>query len=123
LFFSNHCICDKNSEDEVKKKLEGIIPEDRIIVLKNGDLEDYYPRRIVLEFAQTWAKNKDKNEEDVPKEIRTGETVKSLDDLLGGDWWKRKLAEQVIEEMKLEDIDEEIQEILSKVYDAILLYK
>jgi len=115
----NYCICDKNAEAEVKGKLEGIIPEDKIIVLNNGDLEDYYERKIVLNFAKTWAKIKDRNEEDIPTKIEIGKTVQQLDSLLRGDWWKSKLAEQVIEEMKPEDIDQEIVQKLMRISDSI----
>jgi len=62
---------------------------------------------------------KDKKEEKIPNEIRKGETVKKLDELLGKDWWKRSLSEKVIKEMIPEQLDDEIKDKLGKVYESV----
>ncbi|MDY7019212.1 MAG: AAA family ATPase [Chloroflexota bacterium] len=115
-------LCDKNSEQEIRQKLKGIVPDENILALKEGDLEDYYPREIVLEFAREWAEKKGKSDQ-IPDEIEVGETVSRLNDLLdkgrGRDWWKRLLADKVIKEMKPEQIDSEIEAILARIYDAV----
>ena len=115
-------LCDKNSEQEIRQKLKGIVPDGDILALKEGDLEDYYPREIVLEFTQEWAEKKGKTDQ-IPDEIEVGETVSRLDDLLGKgrwrNWWKRPLADKVIEEMKPELVDDEIKAILARIFDAV----
>ena len=98
---------------------KGIVPDENIISLKKGDLEDYYPRELVLDFAKEMAVKKGKTETEIPTEIPEGKTVKSLSKLLRGDWWKTLLAAKMIKEMQDWQIDEEIREKLSRVYDAI----
>lgn len=117
--FKNYALCDKNAEDTVRKGVEGIVSGENIFALDKGDLEDYYPPELVLEFAREWGKVKNIKEEEIPSKIKEGETVKMLDGLLNGDWWKRRLADKVIEEMKLEDINEEIKSKLTQIYDSI----
>lgn len=114
-----YALCDANSETTVKKAVKGVVPNENIISLKKGDIEDYYPRELALEFAKEMAIKKGTPEEKIPAEIKEGETVKTLDKLLGGDWWKRQLADKVIKEMKPEQIDAEIKGKLSQIYDAI----
>jgi len=109
-------LCDKNCEDELRKAVEGIVPSDNIIALTRGDLEDYYPRDIVLQFAQDLGKKKGRVNQ-IPSEVREGETVSKLNELLGEDWWKRPLADKVIKEMKPEQIDNEIKTELARIYD------
>lgn len=116
--FKNYGLCDKNAEKEIREKLKGIVPDENIIALKNGDLEDYYPRELVLEFATEWGEIKGKKDEEILSEIKVGETVKKLDKLLGKKWWKRKLADKVIEEMKPEQIKDEIKDVLTKIYSS-----
>jgi len=115
-----YALYDANSENTVRKAVKGIVPEENIFSLKRGDIEDYYPRDMVLEFVREMAKKKGKSNEETPKEIQIGETVKKLDDFLGKDTgWKRKLAEKVIKEMKLEQIDDEIRTKLAQIYGSI----
>lgn len=116
-----YALCDANSEDTVRKAVKGLVPDENIFCLKKGDIEDYYPREVVLEFAKEWGKIQKQKEEEIPNEIKEGETVQSLRTLLKGhkDWWKRNLAEKVIKEMKPEQIDKEIKTTLTKIYDSI----
>ncbi len=45
----------------MRKAVEGIVPEENITQsLKKGDIEDYYPRELVLEFAREFAPKKGK---------------------------------------------------------------
>jgi len=117
--FKLYSLCDKNAEDKVKQAIKDVIPEPQVLVLSKGDLEDYYPREIVSQFAKKMALKKDKKEEKIPNEIRKGETVKKLDELLGKDWWKRSLSEKVIKEMIPEQLDDEIKDKLGKVYESV----
>ena len=116
--FKSFGLCDRNAERELRKALKGIVPDDNIIPLTKGDVEDYYPRDIVLQFVDEWSEKKGKDEQ-TPGEIGEGATVSKLDKLLGRDWWKRPLANKVIKEMKPEQIDEEIKSILTHIYDAV----
>jgi energy-coupling factor transporter ATP-binding protein EcfA2 len=117
--FKNYGLCDKNAENELREKLKGIVPDENIIALKKGDLEDYYPRELVLEFAREFAPKKGKTPDKIPDEIKEGETVKKLSELLNGDWWKRNLAEKVITEMTPDQIDEEIKDRLTEIYESV----
>ncbi len=112
-------LCDKNAETDLRKAVKGIVADDNIFVLGKGDLEDYYPREIVKEFAKEMAIKKGKKAEDIPDDIKVGETVKTLGKLLGGDWWKTQLAERVRHEMQTDKIDKEVITKLTKIYDSI----
>jgi len=114
-----YALYDKNAKDIVRKAVEGMVPEENIISLEKGDIEDYYPRELVLEFAREFAPQKGKTQGEIPDEIKEGETVKKLSELLNGDWWKRNLAEKVIKETKPEQIDDEIRSKLTQIYDAV----
>ena len=116
--FKSFGLCDKNAEGELRKAVEGIVPDENIITLTKGDIEDYYPRSTVLQFAQEWGKKKGKAQQ-IPNEIKEGETVKKLNALLGQGWWKKPLADKVIKEMKPEQIDDEIKAKLTGIYDAV----
>ena len=117
--FKNYGLCDKNAEKEIRKKLKGIVQDENVIALGKGDLEDYYPREVVIQFAREWGKIKNKKEDEIPKEIKEGETVRILDGLLGKDWWKTKLAHEVIDKMEPDQIDDEIRGKITKIYDSI----
>ncbi len=117
--FRNYTLYDKNAKDSVRKAVEGIVPDENILTLKRRDIEDYYPRDLVLEFAREFAPKKNRREDEIPDEIKEGETVKKLSELLNGDWWKKNLAEKVIKEMKPEQIDPEVKTKLTQIYDAI----
>ena len=117
--FRNYGLSDKNAESEIREKLKEMVPDENIIALEKGDLEDYYPRELVLQFVREWGQWKGKRGEEIPAEIKEGETVSKLDALLGGDWWKRKLADKVIEETKPEQIDNEITTKLTRIYESI----
>lgn len=114
-----YALCDRNSESMVKKAVKGIVADENVLALKQGDLEDYYPRELALDFAKEWGKLKGKKEEEIPTEIEEGDTVKILDELLGKRWWKTLLAEKVIKEMTPQQISNEIQNKLSTIYDAV----
>jgi len=117
--FQRYALYDKNAEDTVKNAVEGIVPEQNLIALEKGDIEDYYPRELVMEFVREFAPKKGKTEEEIPDEVKEGETVKKLSELLNGDWWKKNLAEKVSKEMKPEQIADEIRTKLGQVYDSI----
>lgn len=112
-------LCDKNAEAALRKVVKGIVADKNIFALGKGDLEDYYPRRIVKEFAIEMATKKGKKEEEIPNNIKAGETVKILDKLLSGDWWKTQLAERVRHEMQTDEIDKDVKSTLTKIYDSI----
>lgn len=116
--FKRYGLSDKNFEHTLREAVKGIVPDENIVVLREGDLEDYYPRDIVLQFAREYAEKKGKTDQ-IPNEIKVGETVSKLDKLLGKNWWKRPLADKVIKEMKSEQIDNEIKDRLTHIYDAI----
>lgn len=111
-------LVDKNAYDAVRKKVGNSIPQKNTLSLDKGDLEDYYPRSVVLSFAQEWAPRKG-TQAQIPNEIPEGKTVEILDNLLKGDWWKTILAEAVVTETTAEDIDEEIRAKLTEVYDSV----
>jgi len=117
--FRNYGLCDKNAEDKLREDTKGTVPDENIVVLEKGDLEDYYPRELVLQFANEWGKRKKKREDEVPTEIKEGQTVKKLSKLLHGDWWKTHLASKAIQEMEPEQIDDEVKNKLTKIYDSI----
>lgn len=116
--FKNYGLCDKNAEKEIREKLQGIVADEAIIVLDKGDLEDYYPREIVLQFVREHPKLKDRQGE-VPEDIKDGETVSILNGLLGKTWWKTPLAEAVIEKMQPDQIDNEIVKKLTQIHESI----
>ncbi len=120
--FKLYCLADKNAK-WVKEKVEDVVPEENIIFLKKGDLEDYYPRDIVSQFAQEYAEKKGKADQIPDKTIEVGKTVSRLDDLLDKgrkrDWWKRPLADKVIKKMIPGQIDGEIKAKLTRIYDAV----
>ena len=112
--FKLYCLADRNA-DWVKEKVESVVPKDNMLFLDKGDLEDYYHHDIVLPFAREMALKRGKKKEEIPSEIKVGETVKTLNNLLGGDWWKRPLADKVISEMTFEQIDDEIKDKLDRI--------
>ncbi len=120
--FKRYGLCDKNAEHKLREAAKGIVPDENIIGLKEGDLEDYYPRDIVLQFARGYAEKKGKSDQ-IPDEIEVGKTVSKLDYLLDKGrkryWWKRLLANKVINEMKPDQVNDEIKAILTRVYDAV----
>lgn len=116
--FKLYCLADRNAE-WVKEKVESVVPKDNMLFLDRGDLEDYYHHDIVLPFAREMALKRGKKEEEIPSEIKVGETVKTLNNLLCGDWWKRPLADKVISEMAPDQINKEIRTKLGKIYDKL----
>ena len=113
-----YCIVDENARERVAKAVEGFVPDENFLPLEQGDLEDYYPRSIVGAFAQEIASKKGKKSDDLAAEVPVGQTVATLNGLLGGGWWKRPLADKVQRETKPEDIPSEIVEKLATVHDA-----
>jgi predicted ATP-dependent endonuclease of OLD family len=114
--FSLFAICDKNAEKELREKLKSIVPKENIIVLEKGDLEDYYPRNIVMDFAKILA---EKRGVDAPTQIDVGKTVGILDKLKGNDGWKKQLARKIIEEMSEAQIDTELREKITQIYKSV----
>lgn len=117
--FHRYALYDENANENVRKAVEGIVSEENTLSLEKGDIEDYYPRKLVLDFAREFAPKKGKKLEEIPEKIKEGETVEKLSELLNGDWWKRNLADKVIKEMKPEEIDEEVKSKLTKIHDDI----
>jgi hypothetical protein len=117
--FSRYVLCDKIQEETMKKQLNGLIPDKNFLVLQKGDIEDYYPRKLVLEFAMEFGIMKNINIKDIPTNIKVGETVETLNTLLGEKWWKLNLEQKILKEMKLEEIDEEVINKITKIYDSI----
>ena len=117
--FSCYSLCDKSSENEIREKLRGIVSDENILALRKRDLEDYYPREVVLQFAHEFGQRKGRKPENIPTEIKAGETVKKLNKLLGRNWWKKPLADKVIEEMKPDDIEDEIKTKLTQIYNFV----
>ncbi len=115
-----YALCDANSETTVRKAIKGIVLDENIISLKKGDIEDYYPRELVIEFVKESASKHGGTDIAIPEEIPEGETVKKLDKLLGKDsGWKRQLARKVTKEMKSWQIDKEVESKLTQIYDTI----
>lgn len=113
--FSLFALCDKNAEKELREKLKGIVSDDNIIVLNKGDLEDYYPREIVMDFAKELAEKRGLN---APTEIAVGKTVQVLNQLKGNEMWKKPLAKKIIENMTEEQIDVEIKKKITQIYSS-----
>lgn len=116
--FKRYGLCDKNAEHKLREAAKGIVPDENIVALMKGDIEDYYPRDIVLQFAQEYAEKKGRTDQ-TPSEIKEEKTVSELNKLLGNDWWKRLLANKVIKEMKPDQVTDEIKAILTDIYDTI----
>ncbi len=115
-----YALYDANSETTVREAVKGIVSDENILSLKRGDIEDYYPRNLVREFAKETATKKGIQEEKIPGEIKDGETVKTLDKLLGGDWWKMQLALRVKHDMQPYEIDKEVKSKLTQIYDSCI---
>lgn len=116
--FRSFGLCDKNAESELRQAIQGIVPDENVFILTKGDLEDYYPRDIVLQFAQELSQKRGKNNQ-IPSEIKEGETVSKLNEILGKNRWKKPLASKIVKEMKPEQIDKEIKAVLTDIYDTI----
>lgn len=117
--FKNQALFDKNGETIVRRAVAAIVPEQNLLALQRGDIEDYYPRELVMGFVKEFAPKKGRTQGEIPAEIEDGKTVETLDKLLYGDWWKSILAGKMVNEMKPEQIDAEIRDKLSKLYDSI----
>ncbi len=114
--FQMFALCDKNAEDEIRRKLIDVVPEENILVLSKGDLEDYYPREIVMELARDLANKRNLPD---PDEIKVGETVGRLTELKGNDQWKKPLAKKVIEQTEPSQIPKEISDFLVRILGAV----
>ena len=114
--FELFALCDKNAEDDLRGKLKDIVSDDKIVVLDRGDLEDYYPREIVMDFARELA---EKRELDAPTEIPIGSTVRVLDKLKGNKMWKKALARKIIEEMTEAQIEPELRKKITQIYKSV----
>lgn len=113
------CLTDANAKDAVNAQVAGVIHDHDFYYLDKGDLEDYYPREIVLDFAREMAQKKGRQQAEIPGEIEEGKTVETLNDLLLGDWWKTNLADKVIKEMTPDQIDQEVRSKLLEVWESV----
>ncbi|MCL0098344.1 AAA family ATPase [Dehalococcoidia bacterium] len=55
--FKLYCLADKDAQ-WLKGAVEGELPRENVLFLRKGELEDYYPREIVLQFAEEMALKK-----------------------------------------------------------------
>ena len=110
------CLLDKGGSKYKGELIKNGIKEEDIKIWDRGDIEDFYPRRLIIEFVKK-RKNKELKEEDIPP----GQTVKKLLDILEGDWWKKQLATKVIEEITSEEIDseKELKEFIEQIFKEI----
>lgn len=117
---ASSAVCDKNAEKDLRRKLAGIVPPERIRVLSMGDLEDYYPRRLVKEFVQDQLAVR-ASKTTIPTAaqppIEVGNTVSQLDAILGKDRWKRRLADRILSDMEADEIHDEVRAILTELRD------
>ncbi len=114
--FDLFALCDKNAEDDLRGKLKDIVSDDKIVVLDRGDLEDYYPREIVMDFARELAAKRELN---TPTKIAIGNTVQVLNELKGNEMWKKPLARKIIEEMTEAQIEPELREKITQIYKSV----
>lgn len=87
-----------------------------ILIWERGDIEDFYPRHLIVEFVKE-RKGKELREEDVPK----GQTVEKLNGIIKKKWWKEQLARKVAEEITPEEIDseKELKEFFEQIFKEI----
>jgi AAA15 family ATPase/GTPase len=105
-------LLDKNAENERTRLIDAGMKKENISVLQKGDIEDYYPRPLVVEFVKDET-GKEINEND----ISVGQTVKKLRDYFDKkDWWKKPLAQRISERISPDQIDYELDQIISQVY-------
>ena len=97
-----HLLLDKGGAKQKEKLIKNGIKKEDITIWERGDIEDFYPRRLIIEFAKQ-RKRKELREGDVPK----GQTVEKLNGILGKKWWKVQLATKVAKEITPEEIDSE----------------
>ena len=116
------CLLDKSSSKLKDKLRKNGVKENDIKIWERGDIEDFYPRRLVVEFAKQQEVKK-LRKEDVPSEedITDGKTVEKLNGILGGKWWKVELATKVAEEITYEDIDseKELTEFIEQIFQDV----
>ena len=107
---------DKSGIKHKEKLIKNGVKEEDIIIWERGDIEDFYPRRLIIEFVKK-RKNKELKEEDIPQ----GQTVKRLLDILEGDWWKVQLARKVAEEITPEEIgtEKELKKFIEQIFKEI----
>jgi predicted ATP-dependent endonuclease of OLD family len=111
-------LCDQDADKSLRKSIKGIVNDENIYTLEKGDIEDYYPRGLILEFLEEELPKREKEKPDIPKEISAGETVKKINELLGKDTWKIKLAKKIVKQMESKDIIKEIRDKLNKIISA-----
>ncbi|MCK4244878.1 MAG: AAA family ATPase, partial [Candidatus Omnitrophica bacterium] len=106
-------LLDKSSAKHKGKLINNGIKEEDIKIWDRGDIEDFYPRRVIVEFVKQ-RKGKELREEDVPK----GQTIKKLNGILEKKWWKEQLARKVAEEITPEEIDseKELKEFIEQIF-------
>ena len=96
-------VLDKSSECYKEVLLEGGMEKENIKVWELGDIEDYYPRKLILDWIHS--KNATWTEGLTEEQIPEGETVQKLrESLPGDDWWKAPLAEYVAEHITKDDV-------------------
>ncbi len=109
-------LLDKGGAKHKVKLIKNGIKEEDIKIWERGDIEDFYPRHLIVEFVKQ-RKGKELREEDVPK----GQTVEKLNGILEKKWWKEQLARKVAEEITIEEIDseKELKEFIEQIFEEI----
>lgn len=99
-------ILDNLSAKYKKGLVDAGLPKEHVKVLKKGDIEDYYPRILIVDWLR-----EELGCELEETEIPEGKTVVTLRDRLPGksDWWKIRLAEYVAQHLKAEQVDPELR--------------
>ena len=106
-----YLILDKDARDEAEEAIEDdLVPREHCLILQKGNLEDYYPWRILAEVLPTQFGM------DISEPIPVGERVQQLRSSLRrrfkGNTWKPMLAEEVAKALTLEEAEVEMGEIV-----------
>jgi len=113
------CLLDKGAERYRDGLVKAGIAKDNVHILSQGDIEDYYPRHLILEWLKSRAWAQGEGEADVP----VGHTVQRLRTLVPGssDWWKVDLGEFVAEGMTKDLIENELRVYVNSLYSALAI--
>jgi predicted ATP-dependent endonuclease of OLD family len=129
-------ILDKGTEAEAEK-IRKKDPSVKIHILKEGELEDYYPADLILEGVKAIADVKFEKEEEKEYKDKLSKAKKKIDiifEILGKKgvlkeedmkdkekefWWKVQLAEYIGKHIKKDQISGEIEEAIRNVAVAL----
>ena len=117
-----YLILDKNARDEAESAIsKGQIPSEHCLILEKGNLEDYYPWRVLQEVLST------QFDVAVEEAIPVGKRVERIRSLLSRkvksrNAWKPMMAEGVANIMTHDEVESETEEIvafLRKIYHEV----